>query len=64
MNAICKEYNKTLLDENATIDEQKLKYAELTAAIQQTTAEKSRLSMSSRNYRNIWRSRMKTMQTS
>ena len=40
VNAICKEYNKSLLDENATIDEQKLKYAELTAAIQQTTAEK------------------------
>lgn len=40
VKAICKEYNKTLLDENATIDEQKLKYAELTAAIQQTTAEK------------------------
>lgn len=40
VNAICKEYNKPLLDENATIDEQKLKYAELTAAIQQTTAEK------------------------
>ena len=40
VNAICKEYNKTLLDENATIDEQKLKYVELTAAIQQTTAEK------------------------
>lgn len=40
VNTICKEYNKTLLDENATIDEQKLKYAELTAAIQQTTAEK------------------------
>ena len=40
VNAICKEYNKTLLDENANIDEQKLKYAELTAAIQQTTAEK------------------------
>ena len=40
VNAICKEYNKTLLDENATINEQKLKYAELTAAIQQTTAEK------------------------
>lgn len=40
INAICKEYNKTLLDENATIDQQKLKYAELTAAIQQTTAER------------------------
>ena len=44
VNAICKEYNKTLLDENATIDEQKLKYAELTAAIQQTTAEKIKAS--------------------
>lgn len=40
INAICKEYNKTFLDENATIDQQKLKYAELTAAIQKTTAEK------------------------
>lgn len=40
VNAICKEYNKTLLDENATLDEQKIKYAELTTAIQQTTAEK------------------------
>lgn len=40
VNAICKEYNKTLLDENATIDEQKLKYQELTKAIQETTAEK------------------------
>ena len=40
VNAICKEYNKTLLDENATLDEQKLKYKELTKAIQETTAEK------------------------
>lgn len=40
VNAICKEYNKTLLDENATIDGQKLKYHELTKAIQETTAEK------------------------
>lgn len=40
VNEICKEYNKTLLDENATLDEQKLKYQELTKAIQQTTAEK------------------------
>ena len=40
VNAVCKEYNKTLLDENATIDEQKLKYHELTKAIQETTAEK------------------------
>lgn len=40
VNAVCKEYNKTLLDENATIDEQKLKYSELTKAIQETTAEK------------------------
>ena len=40
VNAVCKEYNKTLLDENATLDEQKLKYKELTKAIQETTAEK------------------------
>lgn len=40
VNAVCKEYNKTLLDENATLDEQKLKYAELAKAIQETTAEK------------------------
>lgn len=42
VNAICKEYNKTLLDENATLSEQKLKYEELTKAIQETTAEKIR----------------------
>ena len=40
INAICKEYNKTLLDENATLDEQKAKYEELKTAIQATTAEK------------------------
>ena len=40
VNAICKEYNKTLLDENATLDVQKLKYEELRKAIQETTAEK------------------------
>lgn len=40
INAICKEYNKTLLDENATLDIQKLKYEELSQAIQETTAEK------------------------
>lgn len=40
VNAVCKEYNKTLLDENATIDDQKKKYGELTKAIQETTAEK------------------------
>lgn len=40
VNAICKEYNKTLLDENATLAEQKAKYEELTTAIQNTTAEK------------------------
>lgn len=40
VNAVCKEYNKTLLDENSTIDQQKLKYQELTRAIQSTTAEK------------------------
>lgn len=42
VNAICKEYNKTLLDENATLSEQKIKYEELTKAIQETTAEKIR----------------------
>lgn len=40
INAICKEYNKTLLDENATLDIQRVKYEELTAAIQSNTAEK------------------------
>lgn len=40
INDLCKEYNKTLLDENSTLDEQKKKYAELTDAIQSTTAEK------------------------
>lgn len=40
INAVCKEYNKTLLDENATLDIQKLKYEELSKAIQETTAEK------------------------
>lgn len=42
VNAVCKEYNKTLLDENATLDEQLTKYQELTTAIQQNTAEKIR----------------------
>lgn len=40
VNAICKEYNKTLLEENATLDDQKEKYEELSKAIQSTTAEK------------------------
>lgn len=40
INQICKDYNKTLLDENATLAEQKEKYQELTKAIQETTAEK------------------------
>lgn len=40
INELCKEYNKTLLDESSTLDEQKKKYAELTDAIQRTTAEK------------------------
>lgn len=40
INAVCKQYNKALLDENATLDLQRLKYEELTTAIQQTTAEK------------------------
>lgn len=48
INAICKEYNKTLLDENATLDIQKLKYEELTAAIQNNTAEKSKQSTPNR----------------
>ncbi len=43
INAVCQEYNKTLLDENATLDEQKLKYLELTKAIQATTAEKIKM---------------------
>ena len=40
INAVCKEYNITLLDENATLDEQKAKYNEVKKAIQETTAEK------------------------
>lgn len=40
INSVCKQYNKTLLDENATLDLQRAKYEELTAAIQKTTAEK------------------------
>ena len=40
VNAICKEYNKTLLDENSTLEEQEAKYKELTKAIQQNAAEK------------------------
>lgn len=40
INAICKEYNKTLLEENDTLDDQRKKYDELKKAIQETTAEK------------------------
>ncbi len=40
INSLCKEYNKTLLDENATLEQQKKKYKELSDAIQATTAEK------------------------
>lgn len=40
LNAICKEYNITLLDENATLEEQRQKYLEVKKAIQETTAEK------------------------
>lgn len=40
INAICKEYNITLLDENATLEEQRQKYLEVKRAIQETTAEK------------------------
>ena len=40
INAICKEYNKTLLEENSTLEAQTKKYGELTAAIKSNTAEK------------------------
>lgn len=40
VNAICQEYNKTLLTENSTLAEQQTKYQELTTAIQTATAEK------------------------
>lgn len=40
INSVCKKYNKTLLDENATLDLQREKYEELKVAIQETTAEK------------------------
>ena len=40
VNDICKDFNKTLLDENATLEEQARKYNELTTAIQENTAEK------------------------
>lgn len=40
VNAICQEYNKTLLTENSTLAEQQTKYQELTTAIQAATAEK------------------------
>ncbi len=40
VNAIAKEYNKTLLNENSTLAEQQSKYEELTKAIQAATAEK------------------------
>lgn len=40
INAICRDYNKTLLDENATLKEQKDKYDELSAAIRKVTADK------------------------
>lgn len=40
VNEIAKEYNKTLLDENANLVEQKKKFDELTLAIRANTAEK------------------------
>ena len=40
INALCKEYNVTLLEENSTLEDQKKKYQELTRAIQENTAEK------------------------
>lgn len=39
-NEICKEYNKTLLDENSTLEQQALKYKELGDAIRSSVAEK------------------------
>ena len=42
INAICREYNKTLLDENDTLEDQRKKYEEVKKAIQETTAEKIR----------------------
>lgn len=40
VNAMCQEYNKTLLTENSTLADQQTKYQELTIAIQAATAEK------------------------
>lgn len=40
INALCKEYNVTLLEENSTLEDQRKKYDELTKAIQENTAEK------------------------
>lgn len=42
INEIAKEYNQTLLSENDTLDQQEKKYKAITAAIQETTAEKIR----------------------
>lgn len=42
VNELCKEYNRTLLSENATLEQQKEKYKELTVAIREATAEKIR----------------------
>ena len=42
INTICKEYNKTLLEENDTLEKQREKYDDLKKAIQETTAEKVR----------------------
>lgn len=40
INALCKEYNVALLEENSTLEDQRKKYQELTKAIQENTAEK------------------------
>lgn len=40
VNAICKEYNTTLIEENDTLEEQAQKYKDLQKAIQDTTADK------------------------
>ena len=57
INAVCKQYNKTLLDENATLDLQRLKYEELTTAIQQTTAEKIKLNIPNKLCKNWYKAK-------
>ena len=40
INALCQEYNQTLLTENDTLEQQTLKYQQLTKAIKENTAQK------------------------